>query len=67
MKQDPLQECTINRVNPFSYNFSPINTKRRAVPIRKKHKRVLNLTGSSPYLEYLPDMLKNVDKFKQAK
>lgn len=32
--------------------------------MRKKPKRVLNLTGSSPYLEYLPNMLKNVDKFK---
>ena len=32
--------------------------------MRKKAKRVLNLTGSSPYLEYLPNMLKNVDKFK---
>jgi hypothetical protein len=25
---------------------------------------VLKLTGNSPYLEYLPNMLKNVDKFK---
>jgi hypothetical protein len=24
----------------------------------------LKLTGSSPYLEYLPDMLKKVDKYK---
>jgi len=62
-RQDPLQECHFNRVNPFNYNFSPLNTKRRG-PIRKKPKRVLNLTGSSPYLEYLPNMLKNVDKFK---
>ena len=62
-KQDPLQECHFNRVDPFNYNLSPLNTKRRG-PIRKKPKRVLNLTGSSPYLEYLPNMLKNVDKFK---
>lgn len=33
---------------------------------RKKNKRNLNLTGSSPYLEYLPDMLKKVDKFKNS-
>lgn len=64
VKQDPLQECHFNRIDPFSYNFSPVNTKRKAVPMRKKPKRVLNLTGSSPYLEYLPNMLKNVDKFK---
>jgi hypothetical protein len=62
-RQDPLQECRFNRVEPFNIRFSPLDTKRRAMP-RKKHRRVLNLTGSSPYLEYLPNMLKNVDKFK---
>jgi hypothetical protein len=33
---------------------------------KKKNKRNLNLTGNSPYLEYLPDMLKKVDKYKNA-
>jgi hypothetical protein len=27
---------------------------------------VLKLTGNSPYLEYLPNMLKNIDKVKNA-
>ena len=50
IKQDPLQECHFNRIEPFNYNLSPANTKRRPAPMRKKAKRVLNLTGSSPYL-----------------
>lgn len=48
----------------YNYDLSPANYTKRRPPMRKKHKRVLNLTGSSPYLEYLPNMLKNVDKFK---
>lgn len=31
---------------------------------RRKAKRVLKITGDSPYLEYLPNMLKNVQNFK---
>jgi hypothetical protein len=31
---------------------------------RRKNKRVLKISGTSPYLEYLPNMLKKVDKFK---
>jgi hypothetical protein len=47
---------------------SPINIAKRKMGMggRKKNKRNLNLTGSSPYLEYLPDMLKKVDKFKNS-
>lgn len=72
-KQDPLQECHLNHIDPFNYHLSPSKynpqfgpatyTKRR-MPMKKKNKRVLHLTGSSPYLEYLPNMLKNVEKFK---
>lgn len=38
-------------------------TKRQGYK-RKKNRRNLKLTGNSPYLEYLPDMLKKVDQFK---
>ena len=37
-------------------------TRRRTH--RKRNKRNLKLTGNSPYLEYLPDMLKKVEQFK---
>lgn len=40
-------------------------TKRKCPGYKKKkNQRNLKLTGSSPYLEYLPDMLKKVDKYK---
>lgn len=39
-------------------------TKRRGC--RRRNKRNLKLSGNSPYLEYLPDMLKKVEQFKNA-
>ena len=43
--------------------LSPVKqTRRRTICSRRKNKRNLKLTGDSPYLEYLPDLLKKVDK-----
>jgi len=42
-------------------------TNEIMVPRRKnarKNKRVLKLSGNSPYLEYLPNMLKKVENYK---
>lgn len=41
--------------------FSP-NKRNKKLNYKNKNKRQLIITGSSPYLEYLPDMMKKVDK-----
>lgn len=64
IKDDPLNEIGGNNLGQFYLEDSrTYNTKRRGA-YKKKNKRNLKLTGNSPYLEYLPDMLKKVDKFK---
>ena len=65
IKDDPLHEIGGNNLGQFYLEDSrAYNTKRRGGAYKKKNKRNLKLTGNSPYLEYLPDMLKKVDKFK---
>ena len=47
--------------NTLDVDFSP-NKRHKRWLANKKKKRQLIITGNSPYLEYLPDMMKKVDK-----
>ena len=49
-----------------SMDSKPADERRKGGRRRKQNKRILKITGNSPYLEYLPNMLKNVDKYKAA-
>lgn len=52
VNQDPLQECHLNQIspfNPFDFRLETLDYKRNR-PIKRTAKRVLKLTGSSPYL-----------------
>lgn len=42
-------------------DFSP-NKRAKRFYGQKKNKRQLIITGNSPYLEYLPDMMKKADR-----
>lgn len=65
VRDDPLHEIENNHVDEFYLEQNYGTTRRKCVGYKKKrNKRNLKLTGDSPYLEYLPDMLKKVDKFK---
>lgn len=67
LKNDTIDETENIHTTDFNFDGSPGGRNRRkGAPRSKKNKRVLKLTGNSPYLEYLPDMLKKVDKFKHV-
>ena len=59
LKNAPLNEMEDNIIAEFNLEESPPR-RRRVQPLPKRAKRQLNINGSSPYLEYLPDMLKKV-------
>jgi hypothetical protein len=59
----------IKHFDEFMLDRDPLTafTNETIVPRRKnarKNKRVLKMSGNSPYLEYLPNMLKKVDNYK---
>lgn len=63
IKDNPFNELENIPSGEFFLEDSIIRkTKRRGY--KKRAKRNLKLTGNSPYLEYLPDMLKKVEQFK---
>ena len=41
-----------------------MGARRGARRQKKSNRRVLNIGGNSPYLEYLPNMLKKVENYK---
>lgn len=50
-------KARLEKSNTTDINFSPM--KKRVINARRNTKRrQLIITGSSPYLEYLPDMMK---------
>ena len=66
LKNEPLNEMKDNIIAEFNLEESPPRRKR-IPPLPKRSKRQLNMSGSSPYLEYLPDMLKKVEGYKDHK
>ena len=64
LKDDPLNDLENIPSGEFFLEDSDVRKTKRRNNHRRKNKRNLKLTGNSPYLEYLPDMLKKVEQFK---
>ena len=63
IKDNPFNDIENLPSDEFFLDGSDVRrTKRKGC--RRRNKRNLKLTGNSPYLEYLPDMLKKVEQFK---
>lgn len=65
LRDGPLHEMEDNIIAEFNLEESPPHKNKPKIP--RKAKRQLNFSGSSPYLEYLPDMLKKVEGYKEQK
>ena len=60
VERDPirvLEELTIDSM-PVALG------RKKGQGRRRENKRVLKVSGTSPYLEYLPNMLKKVENYK---
>lgn len=65
IKDNPLAELENIQSGEFFLEDSIIRRGRKK-GYKKRAKRNLKLTGNSPYLEYLPDMLKKVENYQHV-